>query len=53
MVRIKDIAEHCHRSTATVSKALHDSPELSPQTIEKIKRCAKKWDTFQMPMPKL
>ena len=42
MVRIKDIAEHCHRSTATVSKALHDSPELSPQTIEKIKRCAKK-----------
>lgn len=42
MVRIKDIAEHCHTSTATVSKALHDSDELSPQTIEKIKRCAKK-----------
>ena len=42
MVRIKDIALRCHTSVATVSKALHDSPELSPSTIEKIKRTAKK-----------
>lgn len=40
MVKIKDIAIKCNTSTATVSKALHDSSELSPETIEKIKKTA-------------
>lgn len=40
MVKIKDIAAKCHTSAATVSKALHDSPELSPETIKKIKKVA-------------
>lgn len=42
MVKIKDIARRCHTSVATVSKALHNSSELSPQTIEKIQKRAKK-----------
>ncbi len=37
MVKIKDIAEKCSTSIATVSKALHDSSELSPETIKRIK----------------
>lgn len=41
MVKIKDIALKCHTSTATVSKALHDSPELSKATIDNIKKVAK------------
>lgn len=40
MVKIKDIAIKCHTSTATVSKALHDSDELSPETIKRIKKVA-------------
>ncbi len=40
MVKIKDIAEKCQTSTATVSKALHNSPELSKETIERIQKTA-------------
>ena len=41
MVKIKDIAIKCQTSTATVSKALHNSPELSKETIERIQKAAK------------
>lgn len=41
MVKLKDIAIKCNTSTATVSKALHDSPELSQATIDTIKKVAK------------
>lgn len=41
MVKIKDIALACHTSSATVSKALHNSPELSKETIVKIQKAAK------------
>ncbi len=41
MVKIKDIAKKCNTSTATVSKALHNSPELSKQTIDRIQKVAK------------
>lgn len=40
MVKIKDIALRCNTSIATVSKALHDSDELSQETINRIKRVA-------------
>jgi LacI family transcriptional regulator len=40
MVKLKDIAEKCNTSAATVSKALHDSDELSPETISRIKKIA-------------
>lgn len=40
MVKIKDIAIRCNTSPATVSKALHDSPELSAETIKRIKAVA-------------
>lgn len=41
MVKIKDIALACHTSSATVSKALHNSTELSKETIERIQKVAK------------
>jgi len=42
MVKLKDIATACDTSIATVSKALHDSPELSESTKSKIKKTAMK-----------
>lgn len=41
MVKLKDIAKRCSTSTATVSKALHNSDELSKATIERIQKIAK------------
>ena len=40
MVKLKDIAKECHTSAATVSKALHDSRELSKETTARIKKVA-------------
>ncbi len=41
MVKIKDIAERCGVSIASVSKALHGKSDLNPKTIEYIKNVAK------------
>ncbi len=41
MVKIKDIADKCGVSTATVSKALHNSKELKEETIAFICKTAK------------
>ena len=41
MVKIKDIAKKCNTSIATVSKALHNSTELSQETIKRIQQVAK------------
>ena len=41
MVKVKDIAIKCNVSTATVSKALHNSHELKPETIAFICKTAK------------
>ncbi len=41
MIKIKDIAKACNTSSATVSKALRNSEELSPATIERIQKKAK------------
>ena len=40
MVSIKDIANACGVSAATVSKALHDQKDVGKATKEKIKRTA-------------
>jgi LacI family transcriptional regulator len=40
MVKIKDIAKKCQTSIATVSKALHNSSELSKETILRIQKVA-------------
>ncbi|MFA6829305.1 MAG: LacI family DNA-binding transcriptional regulator [Bacilli bacterium] len=40
MVKLKDIAEKSNTTPATVSKALHDSDELSSETIARIKKIA-------------
>jgi LacI family transcriptional regulator len=41
MIKVKDIAEKCNVSTATVSKALHNSKELRPETIAMVCKVAK------------
>lgn len=38
---IKDIAQQLHVSTSTVSRALNNHPDISPQLTEKIKETAK------------
>lgn len=40
MVSLKDIAEHCQVSVATVSKALNDQSDIGKETKEKIKKAA-------------
>lgn len=42
MVTIKEIARECGVSFAAVSKALHDSPDISPETTARIKAMARK-----------
>lgn len=42
MVSIKDIAEKCNVSVATVSKALNDQPDISTATKEKVRKVAEK-----------
>ncbi|MCK8479833.1 LacI family DNA-binding transcriptional regulator [Psychroserpens algicola] len=41
MVTLKQLAEQLNVSVSTVSKALHDSEEISPDTIERVKALAK------------
>ena len=41
MVKIKDIAERCEVSIASVSKALHGNSDLNPKTVEYIRSVAK------------
>ena len=41
MVSLKDIAQRCGVSTATVSKALHDQKDIGPETKNRIKKIAK------------
>ncbi|WP_460218644.1 LacI family DNA-binding transcriptional regulator [Psychroserpens sp. MEBiC05023] len=41
MVTLKQLAEQLNVSVSTVSKALHDSDEISPDTIERVKALAK------------
>lgn len=41
MVTLKQLATQLNISISTVSKALHDSPEISPQTINRVKELAK------------
>lgn len=40
MVTLKHLAEQLNVSVSTVSKALHDSEEISPDTIERVKALA-------------
>lgn len=40
MVTLKHLAEQLNVSVSTVSKALHDSDEISPDTIERVKALA-------------
>lgn len=41
MVTLKQLATQLNISISTVSKALHDSPEISPETINRVKELAK------------
>lgn len=44
MTTLKKLAEELKVSISTVSKALRDSPEISTETIEKVKYLAKKYN---------
>ena len=44
MITLKKLAEELKVSISTVSKALRDSPEISTETIEKVKYLAKKYN---------
>ena len=46
MVSLKDIANRCGVSTATVSKALHDQKDISSETKNRIKNTAKEMGYF-------
>ena len=41
MVTLKQLAEQLNVSVSTVSKALHNSDEISPDTIQRVKDLAK------------
>ena len=42
MVTISDIAKECGVSRATVSKALHGAPDISSETVKKVRETAEK-----------
>ena len=44
MITLKNLAKELKVSISTVSKALRDSPEISTETIEKVKDLAKKYN---------
>ena len=44
MITLKNLAKELKVSVSTVSKALRDSPEISNETIEKVKDLAKKYN---------
>ena len=44
MITLKQLAKELKVSISTVSKALRDSPEISTETIEKVKDLAKKYN---------
>ena len=44
MITLKNLAKELKVSISTVSKALRDSPEISKETIEKVKDLAKKYN---------
>ena len=44
MITLKNLAKELKVSISTVSKALRDSPEISNETIEKVKDLAKKYN---------
>ncbi|MBQ6388934.1 MAG: LacI family DNA-binding transcriptional regulator [Mogibacterium sp.] len=44
MVTIKDISRKCGVSPATVSKALNGYPDISPETVELVRRTARELD---------
>ena len=44
MITLKKLAKELKVSVSTVSKALRDSPEISTETIEKVKDLAKKYN---------
>ena len=44
MITLKNLAKELKVSISTVSKALRDSPEISVETIEKVKDLAKKYN---------
>ena len=46
MVSLKDIAQRCGVSTATVSKALHDQKDIGAETKNRIKKIAKEMGYF-------
>ncbi|MDX1762482.1 MAG: LacI family DNA-binding transcriptional regulator, partial [Christiangramia sp.] len=39
-ITLKELAKLLNVSVSTVSKALNDSPEISPKTIERVKELA-------------
>ena len=43
MVSMKDIAQRCGVSVATVSKALNGQPDIGPETIGRICAAAEEW----------
>ena len=48
MVSMKDIAQRCGVSVATVSKALNDQSDIGEDTRERIRRAA---DEHRHPLP--
>ena len=51
MASLKDIARELGVSTATVSKALNDLPDISEETKQLVKEKAKEMDIFRIWQP--
>ena len=49
MVSMKDIAEACGVSVASVSKALNNHTDIGEETRQLIRRTQRKWDTSPIP----
>ena len=45
-ITLKELAKLLNVSVSTVSKALNDSPEISPKTAERVKELAKKKEVY-------